>query len=292
MEEQVALVEGLPTRFFAAGDGPPLLLLHGNGDSKFSWSWVLPELARTHRVYALDLPRLGQGGNVASAPTSASFARFVAAYMDVLGIERAAIVGSSFGGLIAARLALAAPGRVAALGLVDSAGFGAAVNPFLQQLAWPGYGDFAAHWGQTWAGARQWAWMRAALVFARPDRAPATWIAEQDRLARLPGFSEGTVAILRSLVGWCGQRDLVLGQLSRLTMPTLVIWGRDDRIFPACQARVAATLLRRGQLAVIPDCGHLPHVERADRCADILGRFLAGNHVEPVAASRGAVLAV
>src|SRR3954451_8419631 len=116
MQEQVIAVEGRQARFFVAGDGPPLLLLHGNGDSKFSWSWVLPELARTHRVYALDLPRLGQGGNVASAPTSASFARFVAAYMDVLGIERAAIVGSSFGGLIAARLALAAPGRVAALG--------------------------------------------------------------------------------------------------------------------------------------------------------------------------------
>ena len=129
--------------------------------------------------------------------------------------------------------------------------------------------------------------MRAALVFARPGRAPSAWIAEQDRLARLPGFGDATVAVLRSLVGWCGQRDLVLGQLGRLTMPALVLWGRDDRIFPACQARVAATLLRRGRLAVIPDCGHLPHVERPDLCADILGRFLARSRAERLAVSHG-----
>jgi 4,5:9,10-diseco-3-hydroxy-5,9,17-trioxoandrosta-1(10),2-diene-4-oate hydrolase len=287
MQEQVITVEGLPARFFAAGDGPPLLLLHGNGDSKFSWSWVIPELARAHRVYALDVPRLNAGASPASAPTSASYARFVAAFMDGLGIGRAAVVGSSFGGLIAARLALTVPERVSTLGLVDSAGLGAAVNPLLQQLALPGYGDLVARWGQTGVGARQWAWMRAALVFARPGRAPASWIAEQDRLARLPGFGDATVAVLRSLVGWCGQRDLVLGQLGRLTMPALVLWGRDDRIFPACQARVAATLLRCGQLAVIPDCGHLPHVERPDRCADILGRFLAGGRIDRVAAPRG-----
>src|SRR5437868_6408110 len=142
MEEQVALVRGLRTRFFVAGDGPPLLLLHGNGDSKFSWSWVIPELARGHRVYALDLPRSGEGVNAAATPISAGFARFVAAFMDVAGIERAAVVGSSFGGLVAARLALATPGRVSALGLVDSAGLGAAINPLLKQLALPGYGDF------------------------------------------------------------------------------------------------------------------------------------------------------
>jgi 2-hydroxy-6-oxonona-2,4-dienedioate hydrolase len=287
MQEQAITVEGVPTRFFVAGDGPPLLLLHGNGDSKFSWSWVLPDLAHTHRVYALDLPRFGASMNPASLPTSATFARFVAAFMDVLGIERAAVVGNSFGGLIAARLALAAPGRVSALGLVDGAGLGAAVNPLLQQLALPGYGDFAVLWGKTGAGARQWAWMRAALVFARAGRAPASWIAEQDRLARLPGFSDATVAVLRSLIGWCGQRDLVLGQLGRLAMPSLVIWGRDDRIFPVCQARVAATFLLHGQLAVIPDCGHLPHVERPDLFTDVLGRFLAGNRADLVAVSRG-----
>ena len=276
MQEQTIAVGGRDARYFVAGDGPPLLLLHGNGDSKYSWSWTLPELARAHRVYALDLPGVGAppapGG---PALTSGRCARFVADFLDAVGLPRLAIVGNSFGGLVAARLALAAPRRVAALALVDSAGLGAAVNPYLHQLALPGYGDLAALWGKTWTGAQQWAWLRTALVFARAGRAPADWIAEQGRLARQPGFNDRTMAVLRTLVGWYGQRDLVVGQLSRLAMPTLVVWGREDRIFPACQARAAAARLPHGRLAIIPDCGHLPHVERPALFADHLGRFLA-----------------
>lgn len=289
MQEQVVTVEGREARYFVAGDGPPLLLLHGNGDSKFSWSWVIPELARTHCVYALDLPGFGSRPASTLAPTSSSYARFVGGFMDALGVARAAVVGNSFGGLVAARLALATPERIVALGLVDSAGLGQAVNPLLLQLALPGYGDLAVLWGKTWTGTQQRAWLRAALIFARAGRVPAAWIAEQNRLARLPGFTDATVAVLRSAIGWYGQRDLILGQLRRLTMPTLVLWGRDDRIFPAYQARIAAERLPHGELVIIPDCGHIPHVECPDRFADILGRFLADQAVDRPTATRDAV---
>jgi pimeloyl-ACP methyl ester carboxylesterase len=74
-----------------------------------------------------------------------------------------------------------------------------------------------------------------------------------------------------------GQREVLLDRLPRLEMPTLILWGARDRVVPLNQARDAATRLRRGSLELVPDCGHLPHVERPDRLAAILDKFL-GEH--------------
>lgn len=67
---------------------------------------------------------------------------------------------------------------------------------------------------------------------------------------------------------------MLLDRLPRLTMPTLVVWGERDRVLPASQARVALARLPKGSIEIIPDCGHLPHVEWPDRFVEALGRFL------------------
>jgi pimeloyl-ACP methyl ester carboxylesterase len=168
IEAGSVVVEGVVARYLMAGEGPALVLLHGDGDSKFSWSWVLPTLARSHRVYALDLP--GFAGAKLPDYTPARFARFVGGFLDVLGIAQAAVIGNSLGGLVALRLALTAPGRVSALGLVDSAGLGVAMTPVASSLAFPGYGEAALGWGQTPFGAAQRNWLRDTLLFPRPGR--------------------------------------------------------------------------------------------------------------------------
>ena len=113
VEEQKIELEGLPTRYLTAGEGPPLLLLHGVGDNAFDWQWVMPALAHTYQVYSLDLP--GSGGSAKPLPdySPAFFARFTTAFLDALGVERAAVVGNSLGGLVGLRLALSGPERVA-----------------------------------------------------------------------------------------------------------------------------------------------------------------------------------
>jgi len=83
-------------------------------------------------------------------------------------------------------------------------------------------------------------------------------------------------AALRAQIDLGGQREVLVDQLPDLEMPTLVVWGERDRVFPYSQARTAVSRLRQGVLELIPDCGHLPHVERPDCFAAILGRFLDG----------------
>ncbi len=276
VDERNIDVGGLSVRYLTAGEGPPLVLLHALGESALDWRWVLPELAKTHRVYVPDLPGFGYSAKPSAEYSPAFFTRFVGDYLDALGLERTALVGNSLGGLIALRLALAEPARVVALGLIDSAGLGREVTYALRLPTLPGYGEAAIAWGKTPLGAVQRAWFRVPLLFARPENVPAEWITEQTQIAQLPGFTEATVAALRAHVDLGGQREVLVDQLRHLPMPTLVVWGKRDRVFPYSQGKIAVSRLRQGFLELIPDCGHLPHIERPERFAAVLGEFLGG----------------
>jgi 4,5:9,10-diseco-3-hydroxy-5,9,17-trioxoandrosta-1(10),2-diene-4-oate hydrolase len=234
---------------------------------------VLPALARSHSVYAPDLPGFGDSAKPLVDYSPAFFTRFISGYLDALGIERAAVAGNSLGGLVALRLALSEPERVSALGLIDSAGLGRAITYALRAPILPGYGELTITWSRTPPGASQRAWLRIPLLFARSGSVPSEWIKEQYRLAQQPGFLEAVLAALRAQVDLRGQREVLVDRLPGLEMPTLVIWGASDRVFPVSQAREAARLTE-GSLALIPACGHLPHVERPDRFVSALGRFL------------------
>jgi pimeloyl-ACP methyl ester carboxylesterase len=275
VKEQSVEVDGLPIRYLSAGEGPPLVLLHGAGDNTLDWQWVMPALAATHRVYAPDLPGSPDSARPAADYSPDFFERFVAAFVDALNIGRAMFVGNSLGGFIALRLALSEPARVTALVLVDSAGLGRAVNPAFTSVNVPGLGEAAMPFWRTPIGAYQRAWGRTALLFANsPGSVPREWIAEQKRLALSPGYLEAHLNVLRALVSPLGQREVMVDLLPALEIPTLVVWGERDRVFPQSQAREAVSRLREGSLALIPECGHMPHVECPDHFLAALGQFL------------------
>jgi 2-hydroxy-6-oxonona-2,4-dienedioate hydrolase len=274
VEEQNVDVGGLPIRYLSGGTGPPLVLLHGAGDNALDWQWVMRPFATTYRVYAPDLPGSPNSARPAVDYSPAYFERFVAAFVDALDIGQATFVGNSLGGLIALRLALSEPARVTALVLVDSAGLGRTVNPAFTSVNVPGLGEAAMPLWRTPLGAYQRALGRTALLFAHPASAPREWVEEQRRLARSPGYLEAHLRALRAQVDPAGQREVLVDQLSLLKMPTLVVWGARDRVFPESQAREAAARLQEGSLTVIPDCGHMPNVECPEQFVAALNEFL------------------
>lgn len=274
--EKTVDVEGHKARYLTAGEGPPLVLLHGVGTSSGEWSRVLPDLARNHCVYAIDLP--GYDGSYEPSDYSPAFtASFVGSFLDAVGVERAVVVGNSFGGLVALHLALSEPARVSTLVLSDSAGLGRAVNPAMVAFSSPGAGGLAKTLAKTRLGAAQRSLHRALLLFARPWQIPRKWIKDQYKLAQLPNFTDATLASLRNTVGATGQREVLLERLPELRMPTLIVWGVEDRLLPYSQAKEAVTLVQDGSLELIPNCGHLPHVEQPERFVSVLDQFLASN---------------
>jgi 4,5:9,10-diseco-3-hydroxy-5,9,17-trioxoandrosta-1(10),2-diene-4-oate hydrolase len=238
VEERTVEVDSSSVRYLAAGEGPPLVLLHALGESALNWRWVMPALARRRSVYAPDLlgPKSGDGADYSSS----SLTGLVANFLDALGIERAVVVGNSLGGLVALRLALSDPSRVEALGLVDSAGLGREIAPALASATLPGYGDAAVYWAKTTMGAAQRAWGKTPLLFALTASAPPEWLAEQHRLGLTPGFMQVTLAALRRHVNPAGQREgeILLDELPRLKVPTLVVWGAGQGLSDtACSGR-------------------------------------------------------
>ena len=117
----IRLPTGIRMHYAEAGrerGGTPVILLHGYSDSWFSWSRVMPELAATHHVYALDQRGHGRTSRPREGYSLASLAADVIAFMDAKGIVRATVVGHSLGGMVAQRVAKFAPERLTGLALV------------------------------------------------------------------------------------------------------------------------------------------------------------------------------
>jgi 4,5:9,10-diseco-3-hydroxy-5,9,17-trioxoandrosta-1(10),2-diene-4-oate hydrolase len=267
-------VAGATAQYLEAGSGPPVLLVHGHEQSATSWRWVIPALARTHRVLAVSLPGYGDTAPGAHAPGSDT-TPFVSEFLDALGIATCDLVGPSAGGAVALRLAVARPDRVRTLTLVDSAGLGREVHPLLAVDTLPLVGELAIMLSRLPGGAMGRTTMSAAMLFAQPWRVPAQFFTEQHDQARRPGQLEASTAMARALFSSTGQRQILLDRLPSITAPTLVVWGGCDYVLPVSQAQVAVNLLPNGRLAVLPDCGHLPHIESPARFTDVLGSWLA-----------------
>jgi 4,5:9,10-diseco-3-hydroxy-5,9,17-trioxoandrosta-1(10),2-diene-4-oate hydrolase len=280
IDERDVLLNGRRVHYLVAGSGRPLLLVHGVGESSAYWRGVLPRLADRYTVYAPDLPGYGDsaplGSQAEDGPTPERFAAEMADFLDAVtdpDAGPAVVVGHSLGGSVALELALRHPERVSHLVLEDAAGLGYYVNPALRALTTPGYGDVAGRVGRTPTGALHRAWARVPLMFAQPQLAPPEWVAEQRRLATLPHHLPTSLTALRAQVGAFAQRWVLLNELDRIRVPTLVLWGAQDAVVPVYQAHAAVARLAQGRLVVVPRCGHVPHLERPEQFLDAVLAF-------------------
>jgi len=267
---------GSRIHYLTVGSGPPLVLLHGGGECALAWRWVLPDLARRFRVIAPDFPGSGGSDRPTTGYTVAMLGEFVGGFLDALGIQRAAVVGHSLGGLAAMQFALRDPARVSALALVASAGLGREIHPLLKSLCLPGLGDWATAWAITPLGQLQRVGWRALGSFSRLERAPIGWFVDQLWLGIYPRILWDQLLLSRVLIGQEGQKEVLLDRLPNISVPTLIVWGESDQILPVAHARAAAGRIRHSRLVIVPDCGHMPHIERPEAFLDAVISFLEG----------------
>ncbi len=261
MDEKYLDVNGWRTRYVSAGArGPALVLLHGLGSSLDAWRLNLDPLGESFRVVAPDLLYFGKSAKPASAPTHAAFSAFVTAFMDALGIARATLVGNSMGGAVATRTALDAPERVERLILVDPAGFG-------RGLAW--WLRLRTLIDLRSRGRPSPFMLRLGLkqTFYNPDCVPPDLIDAMVELNQEPGAFEAYRRVLRIGVDWRGLKDTMLAQVRdeahRIRIPTLLVWGKQDRVVPLAQMQVAQEKIPHAQTFVFDACGHAPQIEHA-----------------------------
>jgi pimeloyl-ACP methyl ester carboxylesterase len=225
----------------AGSSGPIVILLHGLGDDATTWARTIPALASKYHVYALDQ------------------------FYQKLGIEKATLVGNSFGGWAAAAFAIAHPQKVDKLALVSAAGYSA----------------------KGWARGET-------LKELYPVLNPST-TADMKRLFELI-FYDDAIATDASVVPYFTKKlktgdgytinsfiesilrseDFIDDKVKAIKAPTLVIWGREDELNSLAMGEAFARDISGAQKVIIEQCGHVPHIEKAPAFNSALLKFLAG----------------
>jgi pimeloyl-ACP methyl ester carboxylesterase len=257
-------------RYARLGSGPPVLLLPGSGGWKLTFQAMLGVLAQHHTVYALDPP--GQGRTeILDATTSFgtdAVVHAIGAFLDAVGVTRAAIVGHSWGGGFALRFAELYPERVTRLALIAPGGLDVKDTWEFRVARLPVLGEFGVRFlmGPS---------VRHLLrkSFAHRDRVPRDRIGDYLRMMRSPRRS----ARLRDLlhveraVRWPDtERDL-----STVDVPVLLLWGSEDRYFRAGLIERFAAHLPGAEAHVVPDAGHALHDDCPEQTYALLRPFLA-----------------
>jgi 2-hydroxymuconate-semialdehyde hydrolase len=273
---QSVLAHGIVTNVHVVGDGPPVLLLHGSGPGVSAWAnWrlTIPELAREFRVVAPDLVGFGFTDRPEQVtydlPTWTAHAVGV---LDALGIERARVIGNSFGGSVALSLAIHHPERVDRLVLMGSVGVPFAMTPGLDAV-----------WGYEPSVPA----MEDLLHLFAYDR---SMVGED--LARLryeASIRPGVQEAYRRMFAAPRQAALdamthPVESIAGISAPTLVVHGRDDRVIPLQNAYDLLGLIDDAQLHVFGRCGHWTQIEHAQEFTALVMRFLGSG--EPVPGSR------
>ncbi|MFF3272760.1 alpha/beta fold hydrolase [Streptomyces chrestomyceticus] len=271
--KQTIYVRNTPVAYADIGDGPAVLLLHGLGGTSGDWNSVLAVLARRHRVVAVDLPGYGASGPIPDS-SPAGMANFLWDVADAVGLERCALMGHSEGGGVAIEMAFAEPARVPRVVLVSASGMGRGIHPAFVLMGATPLGAAFPYLAKLPGGPEALVLGLALAGSPRPWRIPKSWATKMRQAASSTGVLTAALATVRQAVSLRGQECLLLDRLPELTMPALVVWGKQDTLLPAYQARRATDRLRRGQLALIPLAGHLLPIEAPNALLAVAGPFL------------------
>jgi len=292
-EEWEIVLHGRRAVYRIAGEGPPVVLIHGMLNSSSHWRAVADRLAATHTVVAPDL--IGHGDSAAPRGdySLGAHAASIRDLLTAIGIERATFVGHSLGGGVAMQFFYQFPERVERLALVSSGGLGREVSPMLRTAALPGTAPLLSvtiHPRLLGAMATLGARMRERGM---NSGAYLQAVVRALRPLQNAGAREAFLQTLRSVIDVRGQRVSATDRLYLLeAIPMLIVWGERDHTIPLEHGRAAHRALPNSMFRTLPGAAHFPNLEDPEGLAAALLEFIgATDPVPPEALSEwGSVL--
>jgi triacylglycerol lipase len=250
-------VDGKTLAYIDEGAGSAVVIIHGVGGHKEDWAGVAAALSRTHRVFAVDMLGFGESSKTGDDLSMPVQAAAIKALLDAHDIRRAAIVGNSVGGWVATIFAATYPERTERLVIIDPAGF------------------------------------RAMFEGAPPVNFDPNSPAEMDKLihfvinskvADTPGLAEKSYAAYvssgeKAISATWGRSLFISPRLEdlfpRLSVPTVILWGQDDRLFPSALAGAFQAQIKGARVELIPHAGHFPQIDQPEAALAAIVRALS-----------------
>ena len=255
-QEQFIELAGAKIHYLKGGQGNPLVVLH-SVEGNLGWRPYLQQLAQHNTVYAMTLPGFGRSERPSWLETLPDVTRLTLWLIEAWGLQRASVLGHFMGGWVAAEMAVSCPQLLDRLILVDAAG----IRPQQGEIT-----DIFLH-GQE--GVRK-------MAFFDPENSPAA----KDLFGRKlpPEERELSAKNQENAIRYCWKpymHDATLPFfLPRVQTPTLIVWGKEDRIIPLECGELYRQALKNSRLETLDRCGHYPHLEKPDEFSRLVNEFL------------------
>ncbi len=242
------------TRVLSAGSGDPVVFLHGTGG--LMWDPLLEALAQSHRVIAPEHPGSGTSQGLEHLEDILDLVLYHAELFDALDLPAPAVIGHSFGGMVAAEIAATNPERVSKLALIAPLGLWQDDHP-IPDVSTVGPGQLAQ------------------LLLADPTGPAAGLLPAPDPLDPEALFRASLTMASVLQFTWPLPDKGLRRRLYRVKAPTLVIWGSEDRYVDPAYGEAFRAAIAGAELRVVEGAGHMPHLEQTAEVAGLIEAFVA-----------------
>jgi pimeloyl-ACP methyl ester carboxylesterase len=272
-EPKIFDYHGVRINYYEAGQGPPVILLHGFGASAYSWRFLGPALARDHRVLTIDL----KGFGLSAKPEDGKYAisdqaDMVAEFIRTRDLRDLVVIGHSMGGGVTLMTYFKVrgddPARIKKLVLIDSAGYPQKMPLFI----WLAKVPVLSSVGGKLVSPRFAAGMALRKCYYHKDRITDEQIDTYAYYASLPGAREAVLATAQQILP--EDIEAVTARYKTITVPVLIIWGAEDEVVPVAVGKNFKRDIPDSELLILPQCGHIPPEEEAGETTRTVEAFL------------------
>lgn len=272
-EQKTFDYQGVKINYYEAGQGPPVILLHGFGACAYTWRFLAPKLKEDHRVFAIDL----KGYGLSDKPQDGKYAvsdqaDMVAEFIRTQDLHDLVLMGHSMGGGVTLmtyfKVREDVPGRIKRLVLIDSAGYPQKMPWFIRLAKIPGLNTVVSRLlSPRFATA-----LVLKKCYYNKDKITEEQIDTYAYFGSLPGAPEAVMETAQQIVP--DDIEAVTARYKTIKVPVLIVWGEDDEVVPVEVGKNFKRDIPDSELAVIPKCGHIPLEEEAQETRRIIADFL------------------
>jgi 4,5:9,10-diseco-3-hydroxy-5,9,17-trioxoandrosta-1(10),2-diene-4-oate hydrolase len=249
-------IDDLNCHYLIGGQGDPLIIIHGGSSGASAWRENIIALSKHYTIYVPDLPGFGLSDPHPGNYYIPEMVEFIDKFAETLGLENFYLMGHSLGGGVALHYTLKNPGKIRKLVLVSSLCLGKEIAWWIRFFSFPALCRSIG---------------RAAISVFRWIKYVARFFGPWDLVEPI---SRTSLQIGSCIANLTEQTIVLLSQLPKIMVPTLVVWGARDPIVPFCQAYTAAELIPDCRVQVFDKCGHSVYRERLKEFTSVLAGFL------------------